>query len=142
MKKIHIIQTDYLYDIYNVDVFAKLLTKATAKIRILHKKLKFDAIAFTGTSGAALAYPISAKLKLPLICVRKGKSHSRYPVEGCMNAKKYIIIDDFIAYGNTIRKIKSAVKKYCTESVLVGIVLYDSRNTDRVWAGTPIIAIK
>ena len=60
------IQTDYLGKIYRVNDFVKVVNKAARSIQTFRRKNPFDAIAFTGTSGAALAYPLSLKLKILL----------------------------------------------------------------------------
>lgn len=80
-----------------------------AEIRMLSK---FDAIAFRGTSGAAMAFPISALMGIPLICVRKEDGHhSSTTVEGpsTIDIKQYMILDDFISGGGTVREIVSKI---------------------------------
>jgi adenine/guanine phosphoribosyltransferase-like PRPP-binding protein len=67
--------------------------------------LDFDAIAFTGTSGGLLAPAIAYEMNKGLIVVKKGKSHSSLRVEGCVRAATYVIVDDFISTGNTVRRI-------------------------------------
>ena len=91
-----LLHTDYLERVYRVNSFIKVVNKAVTILRKYRRKHPFDAIAFTGTSGAALAYPISYKLGIPLICVRKSRSNSHFygKVEGYL-ASKYIIVDDF-----------------------------------------------
>jgi hypoxanthine phosphoribosyltransferase len=80
--------------------------------KIRAQKLKFDAIAFTGLSGALIAPLVADKLKKPIIAVRKEKTtHSDCFVEGCFSGKKYIIVDDQISTGATIKSIKDKIKK-------------------------------
>lgn len=96
----HVISTDYLGKVYRVTDYIKIINKMVTAIRKFQKRHKFDAIAFTGTSGASMAYPLSLRLKLPLICVRKNdRNHFGYPIEGCVTADNYIIVDDFISDG-------------------------------------------
>ncbi len=128
------IVTNYLRDVYNVGTFELTVVTAKQKLEKFMQIESFDAIAFTGNSGAALAYPLSYLLRIPLICVRKSikSSHFKGLVEGCYGANRYIIIDDFVATGSTIKKIQKAVKKFykdCEqeEPTLVGLYLY-SRN--------------
>ncbi len=78
---------------------------------------RFDAIAFAGMSGAIIAPMVAYKLNKPLIVVRKesdtsisGNSHSSRMVEGCIFARTYLIIDDFIDTGNTIKRIIDQIK--------------------------------
>jgi orotate phosphoribosyltransferase-like protein len=129
------IQTDYLNRVYEVKLFVKVVDRAVKTLTAFRKKNHFDAIAFTGTSGAALAYPLSIKMKVPLICVRKSVKDNHYgsKLEGCINARTYIIVDDFICSGSTMRKIEKAVKKGIwyrenTEPKLVGVYLYAQKS--------------
>ena len=128
VKKInHKIRTEYLNKVYSGE-FLNLVPKAVKKIRQLRKQLGFDAIAFTGSSGAALAFPLSFFLKIPLIHVRKGQSHyGTGRIEGTISSKKYLIVDDFIDRGNTMKRImKSIADEIGEESKPVAIFLYDS----------------
>ncbi len=122
----HEIQTEYLGDVYSKQ-FLKLVPRAVKKLRSLKKKYHFDAIAFSGSSGAALAYPLSYLLKMPLIHVRKGSSHyGSGRIEGTISSKRFIIIDDFIETGGTIKRIIREVKKEMNEAKPVVICLYSS----------------
>lgn len=88
------------------NVIKKLITN------IKRAKLIFDAVAFTGMSGALIAPDIADKLKKQLILVRKkDKKHSCYDVEGYYGGSKYIIIDDGISSGDTIKYIKKQIKE-------------------------------
>ncbi len=64
--------TSYLRKVYDPDIFELLVPRVIDKAVEAMVKCPFDAIAFTGTSGAALAYILSWKLKVPLLCVRGG----------------------------------------------------------------------
>lgn len=113
----------YLKTVFDNESFVKKVNSLGKEIVSLKRKIPFDAIAFSGTSGSAMAFPISYSLKIPLICVRKGgkKNNSHFSdsfhgnipcVEGFLEANKYIIIDDFIESGNTIKRIKKEVNKF------------------------------
>jgi adenine/guanine phosphoribosyltransferase-like PRPP-binding protein len=119
-----------------------MLPKAVRKIKEYRKKHPFDAIAFTGTSGSAIAYPLSYMLKLPLICVRKKNdgNHFYRDIEGCTNARSYLIVDDFIESGRTMDKIISAVKGTTPSAKPVGIFLYSDASYARRehWKKIPI----
>lgn len=126
------IATSYLDDIYYLNSFREVVRVAESSIRSFAKKFPFEAIAFTGTSGSALAFPLSLRLSKRLICIRKGRSHTRHKVEGCMNAPRYIIVDDCIDTGDTIRKIAGLVKEMAwpgSNPKLVGIYLYADGTT-------------
>jgi adenine/guanine phosphoribosyltransferase-like PRPP-binding protein len=110
-KIVHKIQSEYLGKVYGKQ-FLKLVPLAVKRLRAIKKKHPFDAIAFRGSSGAALAFPLSYFLKLPLIHVRKGESHyGSGTIEGTISSKRYIIVDDFIDRGTTVKKIVSEIKK-------------------------------
>jgi adenine/guanine phosphoribosyltransferase-like PRPP-binding protein len=141
MKKKVKIQTSYLSRVYEVDTFTKVVNRAIKALKAYQKKHAFDAIAFTGTSGAALAYPLSYKLGIPLICIRKrpSDSHSYMTLEGCVSAKRYVIVDDLIQSGATMRRIQKHVKLKMPDAKLVGILLYDPTCGCREWHDIPLI---
>lgn len=124
--------TAYLDSIYQSPLkYKRLINKIADQMIALKKKKSFGAIAFRGSSGAALAYPLSAQTNIPLICVRKPNEQSHgFRIEGSQrNIKKYIIIDDFMESGKTIRAILNEIDKTndWTEegrAECVGIVLY------------------
>jgi adenine/guanine phosphoribosyltransferase-like PRPP-binding protein len=92
--------------------------------RDILKKYTFDAFAFRGMSGALLAAPFALAFDKGLILVRKenDNSHSRMLVEGMHTAKQYVIIDDFIASGATIRAILKDVEVFAPEAVCIGVL--------------------
>src|SRR5579885_145290 len=123
MKKTsHVIRTDYLDRVYRVNQFTKTVEKAAKTLRSFRRKHPFDAIAFTGTSGAAIAYPLSYLLGVPLICVRKSTrdNHFGYKIEGCMTAENYIIVDDFIESGSTVNKVRKSINDEYWKSNEIG----------------------
>jgi adenine/guanine phosphoribosyltransferase-like PRPP-binding protein len=137
------IKTDYLNGIYNNKMFVKMITQAAVVIKDFKKKHPFNAIAFTGTSGAAIAYPLSFLLKVPLICVRKSSKDNHYGslVEGYTSAKRYLIVDDFIETGRTIKKITQAIDRETDkQSKLVGIFLYNGYRSS-TYKDVPIIRL-
>lgn len=89
---------------------------------------KFDAIAFRGMSGAAIAFPVSYEIKIPLICVRKDSSHASDIVGGSYEEIiSYLILDDFISSGQTVTEIdhKATTAGY-KKLECVGVLLYKS----------------
>ncbi len=113
----HEIQTDYLGKVYGKE-FLTLVPKVVKKLRAIKRKHPFDAIAFTGSSGAALAYPLSYLMKMPLIHVRKDDDshYSSGLIEGTISSKRYVIVDDFIESGNTIKRIIKTINKELKKS--------------------------
>lgn len=96
-------------------------------VEILNQCPDFDAIAFTGLSGAVLASAVALRLNKLMYCVRKpGENrHSDYEVEGPLGSLRYVIIDDLIQTGGTIRRIIAQVRHHSNgEAELVGIWLY------------------
>lgn len=78
----------------------------------------FDAIAFTGLSGSVIAGAVALAMDKYLYCVRKSKEnrHSDYVVEGPSTGLRYIILDDFISTGSTIRRIVEMVQAHTDNS--------------------------
>lgn len=137
-EKNYRIHTDYLKKVYDINKFSLLVKTAIKSIRTFKKKNEFDAIAFTGTSGAALAYPISASLKIPLICVRKDDgNHFEEEIEGCITATNYIVIDDFISTGKTMRRVRASITNKIPKSNLIGIFLY-AQSWKHTWNKIPV----
>lgn len=122
------ITSDYLSRILNPVRLRSTIEEAADILSALRRHIPFDALAFRGNSGAGIAFPLSAIMCLPLIMVRKGNSHSRYKVEGALNAASYIIVDDLIHSGNTIDVIVREIRRHSHShfhSVPVGIYLYN-----------------
>jgi adenine/guanine phosphoribosyltransferase-like PRPP-binding protein len=72
---------------------------------------KFDTIAFRGMSGALVVPEVAAKINKPMLMIRKSDGHhSSWSVEGNTNLKSYIIIDDLIASGATVKNILEGVE--------------------------------
>lgn len=149
-------------DIYHSAYFAAILNPVKLKkvvkqlsdnIKEFQKTTTIDAIAIRGMSGALIGGIVSHKLGIPLMCVRKGKSHSDFKVETYLHGYKpeinYIIIDDLICSGGTIINIIKEVKKEFKDineqnvneditkmkPVLKGIFLYnDSPEAWKTWS--------
>lgn len=147
-KKIagHKVVSTYLSPVYHPDKYALLIATLAKAIR--GSKVKYDAIAFMGTSGAAAAYPLGLRLRKPLMCVRKEGAHCRLRVEGLYNASAYIIVDDLISSGATIHKIQSEIESvhdiYQVKPKCVHIFLYAdlSARFRPVFEGIPITYTK
>jgi orotate phosphoribosyltransferase len=130
---------DYLDEIYHQPQFAKLITRMTRKLK--KYDADYDAIAFSGQSGSAVAYPLSLTLKKPLICVRKGKSHSSYRMEGAHDVERYIIVDDLIDSGTTMRRIMRQIKASDKPAKCVRIFLYRACSDVSTWNEIPVTKI-
>ena len=131
----------HLEDIFMCpDEYGQLVDRIADQLEALRKKQSFTGMVFRGTSGAAMAYPLSARLHIPLICVRKkGEDSHGFDVEGPQaNVRRYIIIDDFIETGTTIKALIDAMdnenkwdkpSKY-NRTRCSGIVLYAEAYSD------------
>jgi len=111
----------------------KRLKKVVKKLAQIRKETNFDAIAFQGSSGAAVAYVAGIALQVPVIYVRKPKETchgSNVESNANKQIKSYVIVDDFICSGETIKRIIDKINLYSENQgskppTLVGIVLYD-----------------
>ena len=108
-----LIKSDYFGNLLEPQAAAKQLTWCAATIA--SSGVDFDAIAFTGISGAITAPIVAFILHKPLIVVRKQDDHSTHSsmsVEGDCTALTYIVVDDFFSSGQTLRRIIEEVKKW------------------------------
>jgi len=122
--------TDYLQPIFDKGS----RTRAIKYVLKTLENIEYDAIAFSGMSGALMASIIADRTGKGLIMVRKKRddSHSSFFVESTAYKKdtvKYVIIDDLISSGDTIHRIMEYVSDYSINSEMskmlcVGVVLY------------------
>jgi hypothetical protein len=131
----------YHSHLFDLPKFKRTIKRAVPKIRKFRKSHPFDAIAFCGFSGGPIAGILSHRLSIPLIAVRKKgeKYHGCNPI-GLTGADRYIIIDDLIASGDTIRWIKASIAKWSPNSKLVGIALFDDSCRD-TYDGFPVLGL-
>lgn len=98
--------------------------------------IDFDAIAFSGYSGALFAPIIAYRLNKHVIIVRKDaeESHSSMCVEGFIpQGVRYIIIDDFISTGLTIQNMYEKIKnERVYPPLLQAIFLWHSESRGRL----------
>lgn len=123
-----IIGSGYLDHVFNPEKLKQVVKLARKKMRQIHKAHPFDTIAFTGVSGAALGFILSYDTGFPVLVVRKSgeSSHASYKVEGNHSVKRYLVVDDFIDEGNTIRRIVKRIDEELTSNAAVcaAIMLY------------------
>lgn len=116
--------------------FAERMKKASVRFRALKKEHRFDAIAFCGSSGCAIAFYLAAKHRIPLMYVRKAneKCHSDSKVE-CndkhVQVKKYLIVDDFPDTGATVNHIIDSIRTYANKACAypakpIGVLCFDT----------------
>ena len=94
-------------------------------------KVEFDTVAFTGVSGVLFGPVLAYKMHKEVACVRKQgqATHSDYGVEGFKEVKKYIIADDFISTGETVKSVIKKMRQFAPQAVCVGVYAY-YRNKD------------
>ena len=103
-------------------------------LRAIRKEIKnglvFDSIAFSGMSGALVAPIVALRLNKETILIRKNGdgSHSNRDsnrvFEGYLDSRRYIIVDDFIFSGDTVKRIKRVVYG-ASGAKLVGVAVYN-----------------
>lgn len=105
------------------------------------KNVQFDAVAVRGVSGMAMGFSIADALGKDIVVVRKGENrHSYFNVEYPERVKTYVIVDDFIDGGSTVRAITEAMP----DRKCVGIYLYKTEKrlqlSPREWTeGIPFL---
>ena len=116
-KNIHTGYTKYI----DIDVMRELVPYA---VEIL-KTFDFDALAFRGVSGAIIAPVLALELRKSIIVVRKTaeKSHMwGQTVQGDNNARRYIIVDDFIDSGATVQTISKKIREWQPHATCLGVL--------------------
>lgn len=141
-------EAGYTPKFYGADYLCEFLNPVTLKyktelaVKVLNgfgpfAKLEFDAIAFSGQSGSLIAPIVAMLMGKSLIMVRKSgvRSHSSYKVEGDINAKSYIIIDDLTSSGKTIEFIQTSMRdegfKHCKYVGMLGVLRLSDEAIDR-----------
>lgn len=125
----HLDCVDYLKNLLNIARLPGVVDQVCKNI--VASKLKFDTIAFRGLSGALICPLVALRLGKEMVVVRKNTSdtHSSHAVEGYRYARRYIVIDDCICTGETIRALHAALRNRpsSADAELVGIFLYEEK---------------
>jgi adenine/guanine phosphoribosyltransferase-like PRPP-binding protein len=109
---------------------AKYTVKQVIRM-IKERGLEFDTIACRGVSGLLIAPIVAMRLNKIMIVVRKGENtHSGYEVEGDHGAKRYLILDDFIDGGDTVRAIIKDIFHVNRSARCVGFIAYKRLSFD------------
>lgn len=126
------------YDDYNSYTGVEYLTPLTSskkRLAVVNKavgilaNVDFDSIAFIGMSGALLAPVLAFVMGKELIALRKhgSQSHSWHSIEGFNKTKRYIVVDDFICTGNTVRDIAKRMEGFAPGAEYVGTYAYNDQ---------------
>lgn len=123
----------------------QLLTKAADKVGRWCKERSIKAVACRGVSGIVVASVASALYDLDLIVVRKPEEHARTQVlvQGPDSHNlNYVIVDDFVSTGATIRKIIEGIALVEPSARCLCVLTYDQlMNSPTSTAGVPIIQL-
>lgn len=111
------------------------------RIPELMKQTGAQAIVVTGKSGISLAFATLMLIDFPLVVVRKEEENAHgSSVEGLdgVDVDKYLILDDFVASGATVRRVVDKLERYgftgdpvadadLVALTCVGVVMYAER---------------
>lgn len=104
---------------YNVHAFRERLDRVLSHLPWLRARHGFDAVAIQGTSGVWLAGHL-LEFGVPVVLVRKpGETPHGNGVEGPsgVDISTVLIVDDFVASGNTVRRMAESLAKYNIRAV-------------------------
>ncbi len=108
------------------------LSKAIKRTIKKLSAIDFDTIVYSGHSGSLVSVPVAISMGKELTLIRKAydRSHSVSMIEGVC-PKKFVIVDDCIQTGDTIRRILKKVDKLSVGKRyphFKGVYLYNERD--------------
>lgn len=93
-----------------------LVNVTSRKIKAFCKKNVISHLVVSGISGQSIGWPVSYKINLPICVVRKKNEESHGALlEGRGELEDYIILDDLIDSGATLRRIVETIHSYQKE---------------------------
>lgn len=105
----------------------KIIIKAVCKLRKISDE--FDTIACCGISGLLVVPQIAELLNKHILIIRKNeKCYSEFRMEG-VAPFRYVIVDDLICSGSTIKRIKNTIKEDHPRARCVGVYCYMPEET-------------
>lgn len=130
---------------YHPDLISERLNRVLDTIRLVQERgIHFDCLIVHGTSGIWLA-PLLVMEGYPVVMVRKKSENSHgESIEGPDTGIDYtrgVFVDDLIASGNTVRRVKELLEDENTKNRLqmVAIILHDqSFHPNQEEQGIPI----
>ena len=92
------------------------------------RNYRFDSIVCSGTSGLLVVPQVAEILNKHILVVRKHgeKCYSEFSTEG-VAPYRYVILDDLICSGNTVKHIKRTIKNEYPRAKCIGIYCYLSQ---------------
>jgi len=114
---------EHTTSLLNKNVRNKVIFDAIESLIKIEKQ--FDTIACCGTSGLLVVPQISEILKKNILVVRKRNEqrYSPFAYEGAV-PEKYIIIDDLICSGKTVKHIINTISEDCTRAKCLGVYVF------------------
>lgn len=109
--------------VLNHKIRTKIIIKAVCDLRKISDD--FDSIACCGSSGLMVVPQVAELLNKNIVLVRKEqeKRYSNFAIEG-IAPFRYIILDDLICSGDTIRHIQRTIKDEHPRSKCIGLYCY------------------
>ncbi len=105
----------------------KIIIRAVCKLRKISDE--FDTIACCGISGLLVVPQIAELLNKHILIVRKNeKCYSEFRMEG-VAPFRYVVVDDLICSGSTIKRIKNTIKEDHPRARCVGVYCYMPEET-------------
>lgn len=101
----------------------KIIIKAVCDLRKISDE--FDSIACCGISGLMVVPQVAELLNKHILIIRKksDKCYSEFTIEG-VAPLRYIILDDLICSGNTVRHIRNNIGSEFSRAKCVGLYCY------------------
>jgi len=113
--------------VLNHKIRNKIIIKAVCDLRKISKD--FDSIVCCGVSGLMVVPQIAEIINKNILVVRKDeRRYSNFTTEG-VAPFRYVIIDDLICSGSTIKHITSTLKEEYPRSRCIGIYCYLPQET-------------
>lgn len=89
---------------------------------------KFDTFAFRGASGSLIAPVLAYLFNKKMVLIRKPyseeQSHSTALAEGHENVSSYMIVDDFLSSGATVKAICEGMRQHKPDAQCYGMLSY------------------
>lgn len=108
--------------VLNHKIRTKIIIKAVCDLRKISDS--FDSIACCGISGLMVVPQIAELLNKHIVIVRKAeKCYSEFRTEG-VAPFRYVILDDLICSGSTVRHIKKTIAEEYSRARCIGAYCY------------------
>ncbi len=101
--------------------------------------LEYDSLVVRGNSGLIVGAPLALAVNKPIGIVHKGDGHTGPRYKGARAPGRYVIVDDFIESGATIRAITGDTTLQSRKASPVAILLYNAYSDHEHFDDIPII---